>query len=171
VDDETSTAPAREEDSTTRAEPRPATVRKADVLKRLSAPVADAWVATATATEAAGVPYLVPLTLAWLRERIVLATDGRTRTAVNLTASGVARIALGPTRDVVMIDATLEETFPVTAAPSWVGDGYAAGTDWDPRETGGSYVYLILRPDRIQAWREENEIADRTLMRNGAWLI
>jgi hypothetical protein len=147
-------------------EPRPATVRKSDVLAKLTAPVADAWVATAAAAE----PYLVPLTLVWLRDRIVLATNGKSRTATNLAATGVARIALGATRDVVLIDAVLEETFPVAAAPSWVGDGYAAGSDWDPREAGGSYVYLILRPDRIQAWREENEIADRTLMRDGTWL-
>jgi hypothetical protein len=151
----------------TRTDPRPAAARKADVLAGLTVPVTDAWVATAAAAE----PYLVPLTLAWLREHIVLATDGRSRTATNLTDSGVARVALGTTRDVVMIDAVLTETIPVAEAPSWVADGYAASTDWDPRKTGGSYVYLILRPDRIQAWREENEIADRTLMRNGTWLV
>ena len=146
--------------------PRPPTTRKADVLAKLTAAVPDVWVATA----AAEVPYLVPLTLAWLRERIVLATDGKSRTAVNLTATGIARVALGATRDVVMIDAVLEETFPVAEAPSWVADGYATSTDWDPRKIGGRYAYLILRPDRVQAWREENEIADRTLMRNGTWL-
>ena len=145
-------------------EPRTAAARKADVLTALTAPLVDAWVATTG-------PYLVPLTLAWLRERIVLATDGRSRTAVNLTTTGAARIALGSTRDVAMIDAVLTETFPVAAAPSWVADGYAGRTDWDPREAGGSYVYLVLRPDRIQAWREENELKDRTLMRDGAWLV
>ncbi|MEU8230838.1 pyridoxamine 5'-phosphate oxidase family protein [Actinoplanes sp. NPDC048967] len=147
-------------------EPRPRAIRRADVLAKLTAPVADVWVAT-SAPEG---PYLVPLTLAWLRERIVLATDGRSRTAMNLGASGTARLALGGTRDVVMIDAVLEETFPVAQAPSWVADGYAAGTDWDPRAAGGTYAYLILRPDRIQAWREENEHQGRTLMRDGAWL-
>src|SRR5687768_2557316 len=100
----------------TRPEPRPAATRKADVLAELTTPVVDAWVATAAAAE----PYLVPLTLAWLRERIVLATDAKSRTGANLTASGVARIALGATRDVVLIDAVLEETFPVAQAPAWV---------------------------------------------------
>ena len=145
--------------------PRPPADRKADVLAKLTAAVPDVWVATA----AADVPYLVPLTLAWLRERIVLATDGKARTARNLAATGTARLALGATRDVVLIDATLEETFPVAEAPAWVADGYADGTDWDPRTVGG-YLYLILRPDRVQAWREENEIADRVLMRGGTWL-
>jgi len=147
--------------------PRPAATRKADVLARLTAPVADAWVATA----AAGEPYLVPLTLAWVRERVLLATDGTSRTAVNLAATGTARLALGATRDVVMIDAVLAETFPVAEAPSWVADGYAATADWDPRGAGGTYVYLVLRPDRVQAWREENEISGRTLMRHGTWLV
>jgi len=29
----------------------------------------------------------------------------------------------------------------------------------------------VLRPLRVQAWREANEIAGRTLMRDGAWLV
>ena len=151
----------------THPEPRPPATRRADVLAKLTAPVADAWVATGTTDG----PYLVPLTLAWLRERIVLATDGKSRTARNIAATGTARLALGATRDVVMIDAVLEETFPVAQAPSWVADGYATGTDWDPRGAGGTYVYLVLRPDRVQAWREENEISGRTLMRHGTWLV
>lgn len=148
---------------------RPPAARKADVLARLTAPVVDAWVATSP--EASPVPYLVPLTLAWLREQIVLATDGASRTGRNLAATGRARLGLGTTRDVVMIDAVLQETFPVAQAPAWVADGYATGTDWDPRRIGGSYVYLVLRPERIQAWREENEIRGRTLMCDGAWLV
>jgi hypothetical protein len=32
-------------------------------------------------------------------------------------------------------------------------------------------VFVVLRPDRIQAWREEYELAGRTLMRGGAWLV
>jgi hypothetical protein len=150
----------------TPAEPRARAQRKADTLAKLRGPVADAWVATASS---AG-PYLVPLTLAWLRDRIVLASDGKAPTVANIAATGKARLSLGATRDVVMIDALLEETFPVAEAPPWVADGYAAVTDWDPRQAGGSYVYLILRPDRIQAWRESNEISGRTLMREGEWL-
>ncbi len=146
---------------------RTAEARKADVLAKLTAPVADAWVATA----AADTPYLVPLTLAWLRDRIVLATDSTSRTATNIAVTGTARLSLGATRDVVMIDAVRETTFPVHAAPDWVADGYAEKTDWDPRETGDTYIYLLLRPDRIQAWREANEIKGRTLMRTGTWLV
>jgi hypothetical protein len=146
-------------------EPRTKAQRKADVLAKLSADVADAWVATADGDE----PYLVPLTMAWSGDRIVLATDRSTPTARNILAHGKARLALGGTRDVVMIDACLERTIPVADAGP-VGDAYAAQNDWDPRTAGDAYLFLVLRPDRIQAWREVNEIPDRTVMRDGAWL-
>jgi hypothetical protein len=32
-------------------------------------------------------------------------------------------------------------------------------------------VFQVLRPRRIQAWRESNEIPGRTLMRDGTWLV
>jgi hypothetical protein len=137
--------------------------RKADVLAKLTAPVADAWVATADQHG----PHLVPLTLAWLRDRIVLATEGTSRTA---RAMHNPRLALGGTRDVVMIDAVLQATHAVTAAPAWVGEGYAAAGDWDPRRSGDPYVFLVLEPRRIQAWREADEIPGRTVMRDGSWL-
>ncbi|WP_249997865.1 pyridoxamine 5'-phosphate oxidase family protein [Actinoplanes sp. M2I2] len=147
-------------------DPRSRQERKADVLARLTGPVVDAWVATAGD---AG-PHLVPLTLAWLDERILLATSRTSVTARNLAAGSRARIGLGPTRDVVLVDAALEATIPVAEAEV-EGAAYAAQSDWDPRTAGESYVFLALRPDRIQAWREENEIPDRLLMRDGAWLV
>jgi hypothetical protein len=147
------------------AEPRGRAERKADVLAMLAAPVADVWVATADGDE----PYLVPLTAAWHDDRIVLATDRGTATASNLAAHGTARIALGHTRDVVLIHAVLEETIPVTDSGT-LGEAYAAQNDWDPRAAGEAYIFLVLRPRRILAWREVNELPGRTLMRDGAWL-
>jgi hypothetical protein len=52
-----------------------------------------------------------------------------------------------------------------------IAEGYAAQADWDPRAAGGDYVYLVLRPDRIQAWREANELPGRLLMHDGNWLV
>lgn len=147
-------------------QPRDAHTRKADTLARLREPAADVWVASA----ADGVAHLVPLSLAWLDERVVLALEERSATARNVTAAGAARLGVGPTRDVVMVDAVLERTVPVAAAPPELADGYAAQADWDPRDAEG-YVFLVLRPVRIQAWREVNELAGRTLMRDGAWLV
>jgi hypothetical protein len=30
--------------------------------------------------------------------------------------------------------------------------------------------FLVLRPQRVQAWREVDELPGRTLMRDGAWI-
>ncbi|MEU4162982.1 pyridoxamine 5'-phosphate oxidase family protein [Actinoplanes sp. NPDC026670] len=137
--------------------------RKADTLARLAAPVLDAWVATDG-------PHLVPLTLAWFEERLIVATDGTSPTAKSLIETGRARIGIGPTRDVIMIDAALDRWLPVAGSPE-IGEAYTLQNDWDPRTAGPSYVFLLLRPQRIQAWREVNEIPARTLMRDGTWLI
>jgi hypothetical protein len=148
------------------AEPRDLAARKADTLAMLGTPAIDVWVATASAT---GKPYLVPLSLAWVGERAVVAVDATSLTARNLSASGQARLAVGPTRDVVVIDAVLERAVDV-AADEPLGSAYAAQADWDPRRAAG-YVFLVLRPVRMQAWREANELAGRTLMREGSWLV
>ena len=61
--------------------------------------------------------------------------------------------------------------FSLTLSANAISGGKnAAQADWDPRGSAG-YVYLVLRPDRVQAWREADEIAGRTLMRDGAWLV
>ena len=147
-------------------EPRDRVTRKTDLVAALTAPAADVWVATAS-PEAA--PYLVPLSLAWIDDRAVIALEQRSVTARNLAASGVARLAVGPTRDVALIDAVLERSVGVDDDGP-LGEAYAAQADWDPRGVPG-YVLLVLRPTRIQAWRESNELSGRVLMRDGAWLV
>ena len=156
----------------TDAQPRTQEQRKADTLVKLTAPGVDAWVATAGAdTSGHASPYLVPLSLAWIEERIVLATEADSVTARNLTSHRHARLGLGPTRDVVMIDAELEHVHGADEVPAGLAQGYAAQADWDPREAGGQMLFLVLRPLRIQAWREVDELPGRALMRDGAWLI
>ena len=132
----------------------------------LATPEIDVWVATAFAD---GEAHLVPVSLAWVDERAVIAVPEASVTTRNLTASGQARLAVGPTRDVVMIDAALERNVSVDDDPA-LGEAYAAQSDWDPRGDS-SYVFLVLRPVRLQAWREANEIKGRTLMRDGAWVV
>ena len=146
------------------AEPRDRATRTRDALAQLTAPAADAWVATASAD---GVPHLVPLSLAWVGERAVVATAASSPTARNVLASGTARLGVGPTRDVVMLDVVLERSAPADESGE-LGESYAAQADWDPRGLA-DYVYLVLRPERVQAWREVNEMAGRTLMRGGTW--
>ncbi|HEY6747977.1 MAG TPA: hypothetical protein VI357_19965 [Mycobacteriales bacterium] len=149
----------------TPAAPRDRQQRIRDTLAKLTEPAADVWVATASGSE----PYLVPLSLAWVDERAVIALDGTSRTARNLRTAGTARLAVGPTRDVVVLDVVLERAVPVADAGE-LGERYAGQADWDPRAAGGSYEFLVLRPERVQAWREADEIPGRTLMRDGSWL-
>lgn len=147
-------------------QPRDRATRKADVVSALTAPAADVWVATASPD---GGPYLVPLSLAWIDGRAVIALEAASLTARNLGSSGVARLAVGPTRDVALLDVALERSVGVDEDAA-LGEAYAAQADWDPRGIEG-YVYLVLRPTRIQAWREADELAGRVLMRDGTWLV
>jgi hypothetical protein len=152
-------------------QPRTREQRRADTLAKLSAPAADVWVATC-AVDAGGhaAPYLVPLSLAWIGERVVLATEADSVTARNIIGHRRARLGLGPTRDVVMIDADLEQVYGLDEVPADLAGQYARQADWDPRQSGDQMRFLVLRPQRIQAWREVNELPGRTLMRDGAWI-
>jgi hypothetical protein len=153
------------------AHPRTREQRRADTLDKLTAPAADVWVAPA-AVDAGGhaTSYMVPLSLAWIDERVVLATEADSVTTRNITSQGGARLGLGPTRDVVMIDAELERVYGLDEVPAGLARRYAAQADWDPRESGEQMRFLVLRPLRIQAWREVNELPGRTLMRGGGWI-
>jgi hypothetical protein len=131
----------------------------------LASPEIDVWVATASA---GGDPHLVPLSLGWIGGRAVIAVEEGSVTARNLAGGRSARLAVGPTRDVVLLDVTLERSVGVDEEAD-LGAAYAAQADWDPRGLAG-YVFLVLRPSRVQAWREANELRGRVLMREGEWL-
>ncbi len=152
--------------------PRSGPERVADTLAKLRQPVVDVWVSSASVSEDGSLqPYVVPLSLAWIDDRVVLALESDSRTARNITRHRTARLGLGPTRDVVLIDALLDDVIAVDDAPERLAEGFAAQADWDPRTAGAGYVFLVLRPDRIQAWREVDELPGRTLMRSGAWIV
>lgn len=68
----------------------------------------------------------------------------------------------------MVVDAVLEAAVPVEEAGE-IAETYAAQADWEPRVSAG-YLYLVLRPTRVQVWREANEIPGRTIMRDGRWL-
>jgi hypothetical protein len=145
--------------------PRDLRQRKADTLSKL-ATENDIWVATASGS---GAPCLVPLSFAWIDERIVLATPRGNRTTRNISETGVARLALGPTRDVVSFagSATVVDMDALGEADAI---RYAEKTGWDPR-SNESLVWIEFRPSSIQAWREVNEIEGRTVMDDGRWLV
>jgi hypothetical protein len=139
--------------------------RKSDALEKLENDE-DVWVATA---DDRGVAHLVPLSLCWLDGQVVVAVEARSRTARNASASGRARLALGPSRDVVMIDAEASVVARQDAGPAIAGR-YRERTGWEPGSDGGDWVFILLRPATIQVWRNVDEIPGRTVMRGGTWL-
>ncbi|MCA9858715.1 MAG: pyridoxamine 5'-phosphate oxidase family protein [Thermomicrobiales bacterium] len=140
--------------------------RRRDTMHRLEHDV-DCWVATASIE---GEPFLVPLSFDWDGEALLLATLAQSPTGRNLSASRSVRIGLGDTRDVTMIDGTVE-ILPIDALSAARGDQFAARTGFDPRTLGSRYCWFRVTPRRIQAWREENELSGRALMREGTWLV
>ena len=145
--------------------PRSLAERRRDTEHRLTHDV-DLWVASASPD---GVPYLVPLSFDWDGEALLLATTD-SPTARNLAATRVVRLGLGPTRDVTMIEGDVE-VLEIDALPREQGDRFAARTGFDPRALGAPYRWFRISPRRVQAWREEDELADRELMRDGRWLV
>ncbi len=147
--------------------PRTLAERQRDTRHRLENDV-DVWVATAP-SDGSGIPYLVPLSYLWDGHTLLIATPAASATSRNLRASGRVRLALGPTRDLVIIEGVAEPlaTDDITAE---LGDAFAARTGFDPRELSDPYQYFRIQPRRIQAWRESDELTGRDLMRDGCWL-
>lgn len=126
------------------------------------------WVASASPS---GDVHLIPVTHTWNGSQHVLTTEPGSRTVTNVTANPRARLALGETRDVVMVDAVLVEAIPAAHASVAMAESYASQAGWDPRTDSGEYVYLVFKPERIQVWREDEDLAGRTVMRNGTWTV
>ncbi|MGP4090455.1 pyridoxamine 5'-phosphate oxidase family protein [Streptomyces sp. KR55] len=148
------------------AEPRPRAQRRRDTEHRLTHDV-DIWVASASPD---GAPYLVPLSFDWDGEALLVATPAGSLTGRNLADTRTTRLALGHTRDVAMIEGEVE-VLEIDALPQQQGDRFAARTGFDPRALATPYRWFRITPRRIQAWREENELRDRELMRDGRWLV
>ena len=122
----------------------------------------DAWIATG---DTDGNGYLVPLSFLWDGGGLVIATPRSSVTACNLSRGGRVRVGVGELRDVTIIEGTAKL---VTDEPTM--DAFAAKNGWDPRGENGDYAYFRIMADRVQAWREANELPGRTLMRDGEWL-
>jgi hypothetical protein len=141
--------------------PRSLQQRKQDTLGRLESDT-DAWIASA---DDGGDAYLLPLSFLWDGAGVIVATPRSSVTGRNLSRGGRVRVGLGQLRDVAMIDGTAE---PVQDERT--KDAFSAKHGWDPRTEAGDYAYFRIVPDRLQAWREVNELPGRTLMHDGNWL-
>ena len=144
-----------------RPAPRSRAQRKSDTLALLSAEV-DCWVASA---DELGNAHLVPLSQFWDGTSLVIATPRSSPTATNLLRAGVARVGVGPTRDVVLVDGGVTEGVDDATAGA-----HAEHSGFDARTEPNDYVYLRVTPIEIRAWREANELSGRLLMREGVWL-
>jgi hypothetical protein len=142
--------------------------RKSDALAKLTEKGANIWVASASPV---GAVHLIPVSHSWNGSHVVVATEHESRTVTNVITNGRVRLALGETRDVVVIDAVLAESVPVAQSTADLADAYAAQAGWDPRTDGGDYVYLVFNPNRILVWQEGEDLTGRTIMNNGTWLI
>ena len=134
--------------------------RRRDTLARLENDV-DLWMATADA----GTPYLVPLSFRWDGSTLLVATPASSPTGRNLASTGKVRLALGVTRDVVLVEGDVAVVEPADGE----ADAFAVKTGFEPRDSPG-YLYFRVAPQRVQAWREVDELDGRDLMRDGVWV-
>ena len=145
--------------------PRERPKRVADARAALAA-ASDAWIATASRS---GRPHLVPLDVVRHADDLLAATVADSVTARNIAATRRARVGIGDTRDVVMVDADAEVT-GWEAAEQAARAAFVHARGWDPADETGEFVLVRLTPVRVQAWRSVEEISGRTVMRDGVWL-
>jgi hypothetical protein len=81
---------------------------------------------------------------------LTVATPRASRTARNIVRAGWARVALGPSRDVVIIEGPVE-AIPI-GTDARLEDAHAQATGFDPRTLAEEYIYLRITPHSIQAW-------------------
>lgn len=124
------------------------------------------WLATGSDGHGA---HLIPVAYVWDGSALYTATFTGSRTVMNAKARPQARVALGDTADVVMVD-TGASTIEVADIGDDIAERYAK-VSTDPRtHPGGMFVYLRLRPRRIQVWNGIHEFVGRTVMLDGRWL-
>ena len=136
------------------ADPRSPVWRRRDTERRLTHD-ADVWVSSASPD---GTPCLVPLSFDWDGRSLLLATSADSPTGRNLAASGRARLGLGRTRDVTMIDGDVEM---LAQLPPETADRFAVRTGFDPRVEDATYRWFRITPTRIRAWLEADELHAR----------
>jgi hypothetical protein len=146
--------------------PRSREERRRNAVRLLESET-DVWVATA---DAGGVPTLMPLTFLWDGEAVWLSTRPENPTGANLAASGMVRLCLGQTRDVVHIEGSAT-AFTADELPDGVGDAFAAKDGWDPRKEQDRYDFYRVGLEQLRAWGTVPELKGRLLMKAGHWLV
>jgi hypothetical protein len=124
------------------------------------------WLATAGDDRGA---HLIPVAYVWDGSDLYTATFATSRTAANTRSRSHARVAVGDTSDVVMVDAGAS-LIEVPHIGADIAERYAS-VSTDPRTyPADMFVFVRLRPRRIQVWNGVHEFVGRTVMRDGQWL-
>ncbi|MFD0169020.1 pyridoxamine 5'-phosphate oxidase family protein [Streptomyces decoyicus] len=150
---------------TTKIVPRQAPERRRDTLERL-ATERDVWVSTAHPEHG---PHQVPLWFLWDGRAVWMCTGATSATARNVREDPRVRLALPDTSDVVLLQGTVE-CFPDHEVPGDAAQAFVDKFGWDPRGDDGPFLYIRLVPKTVRAWRGEQELRGRVIMRDGAWV-
>jgi len=103
----------------------------------------------------------------WHDGRVFMATSRTSRTARNIAVQPAVRLALQSTADVLILDGNAV-VGRVNDADGGMLDSYTAKYGGsDPRTWADAII--VVTPDRVQAWRSEDEIPGRVIMRGGQW--
>jgi general stress protein 26 len=146
------------------AEIRTAAQRVLDAYERL-ARESDVWLATSSESR----PWLVPLWFLWHDNKIFLATSPASMTAKNIASHAAVRLAFQSTEDVLVLDGSAEIHRAGDVSDDMFASYTAKYAGSDPR-TWDDAVIVTVTPDRVQAWRNEDEIPGRVIMRRGQWV-
>jgi hypothetical protein len=138
--------------------------RREAALQRLGSTESNLWLATAS--DGAG-PHLIPVSYWWDGTRLLTATFDHSRTLLNIRDQPKVRASIGPTTDVLMIDA-IAATVTAANVDEAAAEGYAKASGIPTGTPGFTYIHLV--PQRIQVWKGPLEFAGRTVMRGGVWL-
>lgn len=123
----------------------------------------------ATADWQSGTPCLAPFSFLWDGECLLFAMPAASQTGRNLQTLDSVRLGIGQTRDVVLIEGSIEVLASAEISDD-VATAFAAKTRFDPRRLTGNYFDFRIRPWKPQAWRGVNELTRRDLRRDGHWL-
>jgi hypothetical protein len=97
---------------------------------------------------------------------LLFATSATSRTGRNLLQNGLARAAVGETRDLVII---LGSVAPAEARDKGLTQVFVDALGFGPSHVGEGGTLFILTPRTIQAWIGTAD-HDRWVMREGRWV-
>ena len=142
---------------------RAAATRTKDVLAFLEKQ-GHYWLTTA---EIGGRPHVIAVSGLWDGSGITVTTMGTSKTAMNMAMNPLVVLAGGDPQDAIVIQAQVIESIPVGESPRVLYD-WKKAMGWDPSELG-EWMFYLLRPTRIQAFRGYDEIG-RDVMLRSRWV-